>query len=335
MKKITLMFVIAFAMLFIGWDVSYADWYLYDNFDDGSEIINPNRWDIQNDTNISITIEDGRAKFVHNPNAGVSNSSFLVFNQSPESIKAVKLKLSVMGPCTGDVRGRVAGWFGKFRHEDSYEPYSYLWSEMSLETDKEVISGRCYMSKHDFSDYHKLFWGKLWTELIYENEYEITISLPNEQQVTYSMVDIHEPRGKMTFTPPKEVFPTDDHFKGIGTISETGEGGCVVFFDEVYVLRDEDCQDINLVHTYTLPCEGMFPHGLAFDGANFWVVNFNPGEIYKLQLNEEDYSSVAIDTIDMTGEAEICMGLTFEGKNLWVPCSNWTSDRATILAESK
>ena len=109
MKK-TIFVALTFAIFSMFWGISQAaEWYLYDNFDSG-ETIDPNRWDIQSAANINITIEEGRAKFVHYQGS-LNNSGFLVFNQSPESIKAVRLNLSVMGQqgnCSGDVRGRVA-----------------------------------------------------------------------------------------------------------------------------------------------------------------------------------------------------------------------------------
>jgi hypothetical protein len=314
----------AFAVLFITWGISSAEWHLYDNFDDGSGIINPNRWDIQNGDNIIITNDGGRAKFEHNTNSGTPNSAYLIFNQSPESIKAIRLNLSVMGQvenCGGDFRAIIGGWLGKSDNTTIYPPY--FWHEMSLEIDKKAISGRIYNSPDDFDEVYELFWGKLWTEphLIYENVYYVTISFLKENGVTYSMEDLHEHRGTVTYTLPMNILPTDNHFKGIGTISESGNGHCTVFVDDVEVLRDEDCQDITIVNTYSPPPMYSFGHGLAFDGANLWAVQFEPGLIKKLQLNP-DFTTSVIDTIDiMDGDENVCMGLTFQDDNLWVPCN--------------
>ena len=96
MKKITIIFIVVFAMFFV-WSgaVPAAEWYLYDQFDDGSgggpDPIDTNRWDIhQPDSNISISVVNGQASFEHIPSSSKS-SAFLVFNQSPESIKAVRV----------------------------------------------------------------------------------------------------------------------------------------------------------------------------------------------------------------------------------------------------
>lgn len=320
------MFVMAFAMLFIGWGVSHAaEWYLYDNFGDGSGgsvPIDTTRWDIQKDPAVDVYIIDNLLRFCHEP-TGVKTSGFLVFNQSPESIKAVRALVRVGymegegETCTGDAKGKIGGWFGK-------SEFDYFWNEISLEAPKQRISGSCGISSDtDLTDYNEFFWGKVpIPPHIIANWYVLTITFSNENKVTYAARDAAEEKGEIIYTLPRELFPTDRSFKAIGFVSESGDGGCAYYFDDVYVLRDEECQDITLVNTYSLPEPEMFPHGLAFDGTNFWMVRFEPGVIYKLQLNS-DFTTQIIDTIDIMDDSvnrNFCMGLTFEGKDLWVPC---------------
>jgi len=157
----------------------------------------------------------------------------------------------------------------------------------------------------------------------------LTITFSNENKVSYTAYDASEQNNEFTYTPPGEIFPTDQPFKAIGIISETGSGECVYTFDDVYVLRDEECPNINVVATYTHTIDKA--HGLAFDGTNLWAVQYAPGVIYKLQLNPDDGTAYHIQTIDiMTGDNNNCTGLTFEGKNLWAPCSYEGDPRATI-----
>lgn len=326
MKKIILMFVMALVMLFIGLAVPHAaEWYLYDQFDDGSGggtwPIDTDRWIIQKDPNASIESIDGMLRFGQD-SIGGTTSAFLVFKKSPETIKGVRALVRVKyqegETCTGDAKGKIGGWFGKSESD-------YFWNEISLEAPEERVSGSCGILSEDLSDYNEFFWGELpIAPEIIGTWFILTITFSNENKVTYTTENPMGDKNEIIYTLPGELFPTDKHFKAIGFSSESGDGGCAYYFDDVEVLRDEDCQDITVVNTYTLPYPLMFGHGLAFDGTNLWAVDFGPGLIYKLQLNEEDLTTEIIDTIDMATnnpDIDICKGLTFEGKDLWASCA--------------
>jgi hypothetical protein len=54
----------------------------------------------------------------------------------------------------------------------------------------------------------------------------------SRRKVTYEVNGL----GSIVFKAPEKLAPTDVHFKGIGTLSLNGDGPCVVYFDDVYVL---------------------------------------------------------------------------------------------------
>lgn len=201
----------------------YAGWQLYDNFNSG--IIDPARWDID-DSSAIITPVAGAVKFEHKPGFP-RDSSWLSFKQSPETIKAVRVRVMVQS-CTGDVQGRVGGWNGKVGND-------YVWHYLSVRAGEERIAGGAAVLEAGTYDWlYDLYWGMFEQPLdIIGNPFTIGTSFSNPQKVSYYAAGL----GLHTIKIFEPVSPTDDHFKGIGTRSENGDGPCVVFFDDVYVLR--------------------------------------------------------------------------------------------------
>ncbi|NIO20043.1 MAG: hypothetical protein GTN76_04695 [Candidatus Aenigmarchaeota archaeon] len=196
----------------------YAGWELYDNFNSGA--IDPTRWAID-DSSATITPIFGAVRFEHQPGFP-EDSSWLRFNQSPETIKAV-LVTAMVQSCTGDVRGRIAGYIGKLGDK-------YLWNEIGARGGEERIA--TYVSVVD--DPRLLYWGHFGDPVdLIGDIFTMGTTFFNPQNVIYYVGDL----GMHTIEIFETLSPTDDHFKGIGTRSTNGDGPCVVYFDNVYVLR--------------------------------------------------------------------------------------------------
>lgn len=232
MKK-AIIFICIAALLLGPTVYAWADWQLYDDFNSGS--IDPQKWEVD-DSNATITVENGRAKFVHQ--SGYANdSSWLSFIKNPKSITGIKAKVTVES-CSGDVRVRLASFIGKIGDD-------YVYTEHVIRANRNYISSALplvgpapdYQYKYDY------FWGYFKNPLVY-------IGLP----FTMSMV-VHrdhaeyevEGQGGIEFSFPVTLSPTDDHFKGIGTRSNSGVGTCTAYFDDVYILRQPSSPAGNLL----------------------------------------------------------------------------------------
>ena len=55
----------------------------------------------------------------------------------------------------------------------------------------------------------------------------------SDEEFTYKVNGV----GEIEYELPEDLSPTDNYFMGIGTRSANGDGPCVVYFDDVYVLR--------------------------------------------------------------------------------------------------
>jgi len=197
-------------------------WRLYDNFNKG--LIDPDRWNI-NTSSATITIEGGRAKFVHevgNPEV----SSMLSIKKGLKKIKGIKATVTVESPCTGDVRGRVAGWVGKVGDD-------YVWNQLALQGGLDRIFGALEPQDADTGEWYDLFWGHFAEPIdLIGNTFTITMIF-SKKKVTYSVGGL----GKITFKLAEKLSPTDTYLLGIGTRSTAGDGPCTVYFDDVYVLK--------------------------------------------------------------------------------------------------
>jgi hypothetical protein len=81
---------------------------------------------------------------------------------------------------------------------------------------------------------YDLYWGKFEEPLDIIGEiFTIGTNFSNPQNVKYYVKGLG-----MNTTEIFQTIPlTDNHFKGIGTQSTNGDGPCVVYFDNVRVLR--------------------------------------------------------------------------------------------------
>ncbi len=205
---------------------AYADWILYDNFNSG--VIDLNRWTIDA-SSASISIVGGRVKFVHQP-GHAGDSAGLIIKISPETVKGIKAKVTVES-CTGDVRARIWGFIGKVDG-------NYVWDQLVLEGSSpspRIWGSLAVLGPPPFYPYlnYDLLYANFMRPLdIIGHTFTITMSFSREE-VTYKVSGL----GEIEHEFPEDLSPTDHYSKGIGTSSANGDGPCVVYFDDVYVLR--------------------------------------------------------------------------------------------------
>lgn len=220
-RRMRLLGVTVLVLLAVCWGMmgtASARWVLYDNFDSGT--IDPNKWDIE-DSSATISIENGKAKFVHN-SGFPGDSSYLLF-KTP--VKAIRATIYVES-CTGDVRARLLGinWLDKVGYE---------------------IIQCIFTSSNDNSIYHYCgAWDPVNLVIMYElldaafpnpilivgGTYTVEVNFSSD--LMYGAVD---GLGKVFYKPEVPLFPTSGPFFGIGTRSTLGDGPCTVYFDDVYV----------------------------------------------------------------------------------------------------
>ena len=203
-------------------------WILYDNFNSGG--INNNLW-TTNSSSAVISVAEGKAKFEHIP--GRPNlSSWLGIKMAPETVKGVKVKV-IVESCSGDVRARIGSFVGKV--DDNY-----VWDDLNLQA--SIISPRIYGNLGVLGPLpglpfrYNLFYGEFIRPLeIIGNTFTIAMTFLGNK-VTYEVDDL----GEIEYKLPEDLSPLTDnnyYFKGIGTRSTNGDGPCVVYFDDVYILR--------------------------------------------------------------------------------------------------
>jgi hypothetical protein len=200
-------------------------WRLYDNFKSGT--IDPNRWTIDS-SSANISIVGGKAKFEH-LQGHANDSAWLGINIAPETVKGIKAKVTVKS-CTGDVRARIGGYIGKVEND-------YVFDELNLQG--SIGSPRIYGNlavtggPPNFPFLYNLFYGEFIRPVeIIGHTFTITMIFSDEE-FTYNVSGL----GEIEHELPEDLSPTDIFFKGIGTRSTNGDGPCVVYFDDVYVLR--------------------------------------------------------------------------------------------------
>jgi hypothetical protein len=222
MKK-SMVFSCIAMLLFIIPGYAQTDWQLYDDFSSGQ--IDPKKWEID-DSSATITVENGRAKFMHQE-GHANDSSYLLMTQMLRTLKGVKATIEIES-CSGDVRARMTSFIGKMGDD-------YVYTAHEIRADRDYISSSLsilgpepdYQYKKDF------YWGHFKRPNVYiGSPFTLSIIL-SRKQATYAV----EGQGELEFTFPNTISPTDDFFKGIGTRSPSGDGTCIVYFDDIYILR--------------------------------------------------------------------------------------------------
>lgn len=227
MKK-SIVFTCIAVLLFGFTAYAQENWQLYDDFNSGQ--IDLQKWEID-DSSATITVENGRAKFVHEE-GHVRDGSYLIPTQGLKTLKGIKATITVES-CTGDVRARLSGFTGKIGDD-------YVWSAHEIRADRDYIASSLavlgpapdYVYKYDY------FWGRFKKPLDFIG-LPFTLSMVlSRDQANYGV----EGQGELEFLFPNKLSPTDDYYKGIGTMSVTGVGTCTAYFDDVYILRQPQAQ---------------------------------------------------------------------------------------------
>jgi len=232
MKKSMVFTCIAMLLLvFPGY--AQTDWQLYDDFNSGQ--IDPNKWEID-DSSATITVENGRAKFLHQ--AGHANdSSYLLITKSLRTIKGLRATIAIES-CSGDVRARISSFIGKIGDD-------YVYTAHEIRADRDYISSSLsiigpapdYEYKKDF------YWGYFKKPNVYIGSPFTMSMILSRNQASYGV----EGQGELEFSFPNTLSVTDDFFKGIGTRSVSGVGTCTVYFDNIFILRQPIAPTDNLL----------------------------------------------------------------------------------------
>ena len=222
MKK-TLLVCFTVGIVFAFSTYSYAGWELYDDFNSGQIV--PEKW-VFDDSSASITVENGRVKFVHqegHPN----DSSWLKIIQNPQTVMGIKAEITVAS-CEGDVRARVSGYSGKIGK-------NRIWSSIQLKANKQRIYSYASLEgpSPDYTWFGDLFWANYKDPIVVLGTPFILTMMFENDKISYEVDGL----GKMTYRYSTPISPTDRFFRAIGTKSTNGDGPCTVYIDDVYVFR--------------------------------------------------------------------------------------------------
>ena len=247
---------ILLALVFLGVIIVnsvYAQTYAWKKYDDfNSGVIDPNKWDIDN-SSATISIENGRAKFVHNPGLPGDNA-FLTIKKGVTNVWGIKATIqfescTAPAPDYTDVRARVGANIGV----DAVTPTNRIWASLGIEP---YYANKTYPRLYGFID----VWDTIPSpdELIADLFYayfpreigevpDDVIGIPftiTEEWTAKSVKFTVANKGKTTYNYDKTykvqaITDADRTLVAIGTESDSGLGTCTVYFDDVYVLRKQ------------------------------------------------------------------------------------------------
>jgi hypothetical protein len=232
MKK-SIVFACIAVLLFGFTAYAQENWQLYDDFNSGQ--IDPQKWEID-DSSATITVDNGRAKFVHQEGY-VRDGSYLYITQGLKTIKGIKATITVES-CSGDARANMTSFIGKIGND-------YVYSAHEIRADRDYILSILPVlgPAPDYDLKYDYFTGHFKRPLDFLG-LPFTMSMVlSRDQANYEV----EGQGKLEFSFPNKLSPTDDYFKGIGTMSVSGVGTCTAYFDDVYILRQPLSQAGNLL----------------------------------------------------------------------------------------
>jgi len=222
MKK--LMVFISIAVLLFGFTAhAQTNWQLYDDFNSGS--IDTKKWEIDT-TNGSITVDNGRAKIVHQAGQA-GNYSGLYILKNPKTIIGLKATITVES-WTGDVRARITTFIGKIGDDYVYTSHEIRPDPGYIQSALPVLGpAPDYEYKHDY------FFGHYKKPLVFLG-LPFTLSMVLSRDQASYVVD---GQGGLEFSFPNRLAPSDDLWWGISARSSSGDGTGTVYFDDVYILR--------------------------------------------------------------------------------------------------
>ena len=225
-------------------------WVKYDDFNSG--VINPNKWTID-DSSAEITIEGGRAKFLHladHPN----DPAWLRVKKGIVNVWGIKTTIEFEGcnfadPEKRDIRAILGGNMGTEVTNPGnlafssltlmpyyWGPFPRLYGTVAVVPVDDPTNGWLYdlFSGNFFYENGMLpedIMGVPYTFTMKWTASSVRYSVAGQGKITYQFDQSHFVSPISNTTGPVEPFA------GIGTRSNSGAGPCTVYFDDVYVLR--------------------------------------------------------------------------------------------------
>jgi hypothetical protein len=244
-KTLISLFVIGIISLFTAG--AYAEWKLYDDFEnyaDIQEMIDSGKWFISTEDQAiaNFSIEDGRLKIEHL--AGFPNdSAWAEIIKKPHKWKGIKVTIEVES-WLEDARARIFAYVGTLRENPDHLVCVAMrvrngWTE-SLQDYVPSVSGWAgvYDVPNDWEWQYDIFYTNLgWNK-------QVIVEVPHKLIATFNpnsiKFKVKEPDNlgqvKYVFTEKIDEI-IEEPFVAIGTRTGTENATCVVYFDDVYVLR--------------------------------------------------------------------------------------------------
>ncbi|MBW2183281.1 MAG: hypothetical protein JRF49_05370 [Deltaproteobacteria bacterium] len=243
-KTLISLFVIGIITLFTAG--AYAEWKLYDDFENYTDIqdmIDSGKWNISEDDQAiaNFTIEDGRLKIVHlagNPN----DSAWAQIIKNPHKWKGIKATIEVES-WEGGARARICADIGTLRENLDYLVWYTMrlrnaWSD-SLQDYVPNVSGLATVGEisEGWDWQYDIFYTNLgWNKQTIVGVPHKLVAAFNPNSIKFK---VKEPDnlGQVKYEFTEKIDELEEPFRGIGTRTNDDAGTCVVYFDDVYVLR--------------------------------------------------------------------------------------------------
>jgi hypothetical protein len=214
-----------------------AGWQLYDDFNTGTTF-DARKWTVRDDSAV-ISLENGEAKFVHQPNYA-NVSSWLQIIANPQNITGIRMKIRIGQCVNGDIRGRAAGYVGKTGGNYIWSAARARYDRGRIETYATLLTPNDDYLKDVFFSAFKYNWQQPFD---ISNQNFIVEWMFSPEDVTVKTDQF----GEIIFEYAAPLAPSDKTFKGIGTRSSNGDGPCTFYFDDIYVYRKTTSPANNLL----------------------------------------------------------------------------------------
>lgn len=195
-----------------------AGWVLYDDFSSGA--LDDTKWKYGNPAS-TVSIENEQLKLEHK--IGFPDQSGWVRVAQPENYKGIRATFRVES-CTGDVRVRFGAQPGVTQND-------ILWTSFTIRTTTQTIDTYTGYVNSLVDDQYAHF---MKPQTIIGKTFTLSLFFPNNNEISYEVND----QGKITKKLETVFTPNADFaFLGVGTKSTNGDGPCVAYVDDIYVLE--------------------------------------------------------------------------------------------------
>ena len=240
-KTLILLFVVIFTTLFT--TGAFAGWKLYDDFDsyvDIAELKASGKWFInaEDEAIANFSIENGSLKIEHiagNPD----DSAWAVLINKANKIKGVRATMEVES-WDGDVRARIGADIGVLSENSD----NLVWLQMQLRSRpgsfyEETVRGSVSVLNipTDWANVYDLFYTELGAGKNFVAGVPYTIETKWSKKQVYFSVKDPDDIGNVKFKFIEKINYIDEPFRAIGTRSSDDDGTCVVYIDDVYVIK--------------------------------------------------------------------------------------------------